>query len=350
MVTGSMGRSRPHYFLEVLELLITESPRSPVSRRSGYQHHLDTGIGMDDDGGMSDVGDRRTVRVERRAQLGAFLKSRRAKIAPIDVGLPPGPRRRTPGLRREEVAHLSGIGVTWYTWLEQGRPINASAQVLDAVARTLGLDHAEKVHLYRLADVPSVPAAPVQAMMPPGLPVILDKLSPLPAVLLDSKYYVLAHNDAYRALFPGLADADSNVLRTVFLTPECCNPYQHNVDDKRRMVAYLRGAYVRHLDDPTWQALVSELCAASTEFAGMWARNDVAVPVNLIKVVQHPAVGDLAMHLTMMSLPATDGEWIQIFSPVDDTEATKLAELLAMKAEVRLRPVDEHRRRYHPVG
>ncbi|MGF0316009.1 hypothetical protein [Nocardia fluminea] len=92
-------------------------------------------------------------------------------------------------------------------------------QVLDAVARTLGLDHAEKVHLYRLADMPSVPAAAVEPAMPPGLPMILDQLAPLPAVLLDSRYDVLAHNDAYRALFPGLAGPEANVLRTVFLTP-----------------------------------------------------------------------------------------------------------------------------------
>lgn len=136
----------------------------------------------------------------------------------------------------------------------------------------------------------------------------------------------------------------------MFLTPECCNPYQHNIDDQRRMVAYLRGAYVRHLDDPTWQALVDELCEASAEFAGMWARNDVAVPVNLIKVIQHPAVGELATHLTMMALPATDGEWIQIFTPVDAAEAAKLSVLLAMSDEARLRPVDEHRRRFHAVG
>jgi transcriptional regulator with XRE-family HTH domain len=88
----------------------------------------------------------------RRAELGGFLKARRAGLRPEDVGLPPGPRRRTPGLRREEVALLAGVGVSWYTWLEQGRPINASSQVLDAVARTLQLDGAERWHLYRLAD------------------------------------------------------------------------------------------------------------------------------------------------------------------------------------------------------
>ena len=89
----------------------------------------------------------------RRAEMAAFLRSRRERITPEQVGLPPGPRRRTPGLRREEVAQLAGVGVTWYTWLEQGRPINASAQVLGAVAKTLRLDPTERQHLYRLADV-----------------------------------------------------------------------------------------------------------------------------------------------------------------------------------------------------
>ncbi len=90
----------------------------------------------------------------RRAELAAFLRSRRERLSPEQAGLPPGLRRRTPGLRREEVAQLAGVGVTWYTWLEQGRPINASAQVLTAVAQTLKLDQAEREHLFRLADVP----------------------------------------------------------------------------------------------------------------------------------------------------------------------------------------------------
>ncbi|MGW6422312.1 helix-turn-helix transcriptional regulator [Nocardia sp. NPDC055053] len=299
---------------------------------------------------MSEVVDMRSVRTERRAQLGAFLKSRRAKIAPGDVGLPPGPRRRTPGLRREEVAQLSGIGVTWYTWLEQGRPINASVQVLDAVARTLCLDPVEKAHLYRLADVPSVPSSVMQSALPPGLPVILDQLSPLPAVLLSAKYDVLAHNDAYRALFPRCGDGEQNILRHVFLTPECCNPYRHNVHDLRRMVAYLRGAYVKHLDHPEWVALVEELCGASAEFADLWACNDVAVPVNVVKVIQHLAVGTLAMHMTSMSLPVVEGAWMQIFTPVDAAATETMSRLLAMTDEERLAPVDEHVARSHALG
>src|SRR3954469_10060604 len=102
-----------------------------------------------------------------RAELAAFLRSRRARITPADVGLPPGFRRRTPGLRREELAQLAGVGVTWYTWLEQGRAINASVQVLDAIARTLRLDEAEREHLYRLADVPAFTPLPAACPLEP---------------------------------------------------------------------------------------------------------------------------------------------------------------------------------------
>src|SRR5262252_3304586 len=117
----------------------------------------------------------------RRTELAAFLRSRRERISPEDVGLPTGSRRRTTGLRREELAQLAGVGVTWYTWLEQGRPINASVQVLDAVSRTLRLDLAEREHLYRLADVPGVPKAHDAATLPDVVLPVLDALEPNPA-------------------------------------------------------------------------------------------------------------------------------------------------------------------------
>ncbi|MFD3701645.1 helix-turn-helix transcriptional regulator [Nocardia sp. NPDC058658] len=298
---------------------------------------------------MSDLVDLRSVRTERRAQLGAFLKSRRAKVTPADVGLPSGSRRRTPGLRREEVAQLSGIGTTWYTWLEQGRRINASTQVLNAVARTLRLDPTEKAHLYRLADVPTVQSAQ-QSEMPPGLAAILTQLNPLPAVLLTAKYDVLAHNDAYAALCPGFALTTKNVLRQVFLTPDCCNPYVHNSHDLRRMVAYLRGAYVKYFGDPGWQSFVDEMCSKSALFAELWASNDVAVPTNLVKVIQNLAVGSVAMHMTSMSLPVIDGAWVQVFTPVDDTESAKLTALLAMTPEQRGASWQAHVADAHPGG
>src|ERR1700760_4125968 len=122
-----------------------------------------------------------TAGSERRTELAAFLPSRRERISPEDVGLPPGARRRTAGLRREELAQLAGVGVTWYTWLEQGRPINVSVQVLDAVARTLMLDQVERAHLFRLAEVPGVASAgAVEKVLPDAVQDVLDAL-PIPA-------------------------------------------------------------------------------------------------------------------------------------------------------------------------
>src|SRR6201996_8619859 len=114
----------------------------------------------------------------RRAELARFLRARRERVTPQEVGLPPGPRRRTPGLRREELALLAGVGITWYTWLEQGRPINASVQVLDAVARALRLARASREHLYQLAEATPVQTADVPVVVPAALIDILESFSP----------------------------------------------------------------------------------------------------------------------------------------------------------------------------
>ncbi|WP_233434383.1 helix-turn-helix transcriptional regulator [Nocardia yamanashiensis] len=284
----------------------------------------------------------------RREELSAFLKSRRARITPQDVGLPVGSRRRTPGLRREEVAQLAGVGVTWYTWLEQGRDINASIQVLDAISRTLCLDGVEKAHLYRLADVPTVPTPQHEDPISEEIQVILDHLNPLPAALLSARYDVLAHNSAYEALCPAFTRGDRNVLRKVFLSPECCNPYPSTgPEHQARMVAYLRAAYVRHLQDPAWTTFVDDLCAQSTLFATMWARNDVALPIGRSRTIRNLAIGDLEMIMTSMSLPSIAGAWVQIWQPVDAAGWTCLHGLLAMTPEEREIPWREHLERDH---
>ena len=152
---------------------------------------------------MSENGQHRNAVVMRRSELAAFLRSRRERITPEDVGLPGGHRRRTAGLRREEVAQLAGVGVTWYTWLEQGRPIRASAQVLEAVARTLRLDAVERQHLFRLAEAPDM--APPDHSGPPLRPqvqVVLDGLNPMPASVVTERFDILAWNAAYDVLFP----------------------------------------------------------------------------------------------------------------------------------------------------
>ncbi|MFC9894835.1 helix-turn-helix transcriptional regulator [Nocardia sp. NPDC127579] len=301
---------------------------------------------------MTTVVDARALGKAQRKELGAFLKSRRARITPEEVGLPPGPRRRTPGLRREEVAQLSAVGVTWYTWLEQGREINVSVQVLEAVARTLGLDAAERSHVYRLAGVPTVPNPHPETGLPEELQVILDHLAPLPAVLVSARYDVLTHNDPYEWLCPiraiGEVAKEVNLARRVFLTPKCCNAYHHSWDDLRRMVAYLRGAYAKNLDDPVWQEFIDDLRTNSEDFETLWALNDVAVPIGRVKTIRNLAVGDIDTYVTSMSLPAVPGSWVQIYTPTDESAWAKLHALLAMPEEERGEPWREHRRRNHP--
>jgi transcriptional regulator with XRE-family HTH domain len=135
-----------------------------------------------------------TANAARRTELAAFLRARRERISPEDVGLPPGTRRRTAGLRREELAQLAGVGVTWYTWLEQGRPINASVQVLDAIATTLRLDTVERAHLFRLADLPGTAAAAADCgdcPLPAEVQQILGAIK-LPACVLTERFDVIA--------------------------------------------------------------------------------------------------------------------------------------------------------------
>ncbi|MFB8007763.1 helix-turn-helix transcriptional regulator [Nocardia sp. NPDC056000] len=292
--------------------------------------------------------DSREVRKTRRDELSAFLKSRRARITPGEVGLPTGSRRRTPGLRREEVAQLAGVGITWYTWLEQGRDINVSIQVLDAISRTLCLDGAERAHLYRLADVPTIPAPQFDEPVPEEVQVILDHLTPLPAVLLSARYDVLAYNSAYAALCPGFLLGEKNILRKVFLAPECCNPYAAQYEYLARMVGYLRAAYVKNLHDPLWTGFIDDLVTASPLFAEMWARNDVAFPLGRIRVIRNVVTGDLEMSMTSMSLPSIAGAWIQVLTPVDENGWTRLRALLTMTAEQRRKPWLAHFAEAHP--
>ncbi|MFI9504180.1 transcriptional regulator [Nocardia sp. NPDC052566] len=223
-------------------------------------------------------------------------------------------------------------------------------QVLDAIARTLGLDQAERAHIYRLADVPTVPSVYTNDPLPEEIQTILDHLDPLPGAVLSARYDVLAFNSSYEALCPGFLVAERNIVRRVFLTPQCCNVYQHSWDDLRRMVAYLRGAYAKNLDDPSWQQFIEEMRSESTEFAALWERNDVAVPVSRTKHIRNLAVGDLDMFVTSMTLPAVTGAWVQVYTPNGEVEWAKLHRLLAMSTEDRQRPWVEHRAMAHAAA
>ena len=262
----------------------------------------------------------------RREELSAFLRSRRERIAPDDAGLIAGGRRRTPGLRREEVAQLAAIGVTWYTWLEQGRPINASADVLDAISRALRLDSAEREHLFRLADVAPTVADPVGSCLDPEVQVVLDKLDPLPACVLNSRYDVLAWNNAYAGLFPGLVHAipaERNVLWQVFGAMAECPLVDRDVE-LARLVATLRGAYSRHLGEPQWTDFVRDLSAASLDFAVLWARHDVAEPGNRSKRFKALNGEVLEFFATNFAVTGTPETRLAVYTPIDDANARRL--------------------------
>jgi transcriptional regulator with XRE-family HTH domain len=274
---------------------------------------------------------------DRRAELAAFLRSRRERITPEQAGLPPGSRRRTPGLRREEVAQLSGVGVTWYTWLEQGRPINASTQVLGAVARTLLLDQAEREHLFRLADLPDAATAAAAGttgceQVPPEIKEILDAITPMPACVLNERFDLLAWNEPYRVLWPGVTGAlpgERNVLWQVFTYPECCHPYVNRDEQVARLVAQLRGAYGRHLGEPAWTGFVRRLSAVSPRFAKLWDEHDVASQATYLKVFRHPAHPQLVLTTTSLSVQAVPGTRMVVYRPADEVTRDAITSLLA---------------------
>ncbi|MFI9241750.1 helix-turn-helix transcriptional regulator [Streptomyces sp. NPDC053086] len=269
----------------------------------------------------------------RRPELAAFLRTRRARVTPADVGMPPGLRRRTPGLRREEVAQLSGVGVTWYTWLEQGRPINASPQVLDAVARTLRLDPPEREHLYRLAEVPFQPDPEgLTRRSSPEVQGIIDALDPLLAVVYNPRYDVLAANAAYQDLFlvpQTLGTGLPNVLWTLFTLPEGACPLVHREAELPLMVATLRSSYGRHVGEPAWEEFIGGLSAASPWFAELWASGEVVPPGPRVKTFRHAAVGEMRMTSQSLSIDGMPECRILVYAPDDEAARGKIALLRA---------------------
>jgi transcriptional regulator with XRE-family HTH domain len=263
----------------------------------------------------------------RRRELTDFLRARRARLTPQDVGLPAGPRRRTAGLRREEVAQLAGVGVTWYTWLEQGRPINASVQVLDAVARTLRLDEAERAHLYRLADVPAVPAGLGLRAVPRAVLEILDSLAAMPATVINSRYDLLAHNQAHADLMYGWHSVPCearNVLWCCFTDPQTRQRYLNFDEEAPHMVATLRASYAEHLAEPGWTDLIRALSARSSLFAALWQRHEVAQRGPRLRHFHHPLAGELRFTSTILAISGMPEHQIMIYSPGDEQTRSRL--------------------------
>ena len=246
------------------------------------------GVGGMDVGGMDD--------------LAGFLRTRRARVDPASVGIPTDSRRRVEGLRREEVAHLSGVSVDYYVRLEQGRATQPSGQILDALARVLGLDETERGHIHRLARQRRRRARTPGGRVRPELLRVLDLVAGAPALIMDHRLDVLAGNRLAGLLLgrplPGL-----NTARHIFLEEAERGLYAEWEQCALDVVGHLRLAAGKYPEDPRLASLIGELAMGSERFRRLWARADVRARAHGRKVYRHPLVGLLELHQENFALP-----------------------------------------------
>jgi transcriptional regulator with XRE-family HTH domain len=244
---------------------------------------------------------------DRRTEIAAFLKTRRTRRQPEEVGLPRNGRRRTPGLRREEVATLARVSIEWYSWLEQGRDINPSADVLRRIALALRLEPGETQHLLALAGHGVVAGAP--PAKPAGVSLrlerLMEQLEYCPAWVYGERWDILAWNRAATIIHGDLAAMEGierNVLYQLFLSPRMRRMLMNWEGHARNCVAKLRAGYAPHVDDPWFNELVRLLRAKSPEFAAWWNDHDVQLGKEGVKIYDHPEAGRLSFDFTVLDV------------------------------------------------
>lgn len=267
------------------------------------------------------------VDARRRSELGQFLKACRARRTPQEAGLPPGSRRRTSGLRREEVAMLAGVGFTWYSWLEQGRPINVSSQVLDAVARTLAMDSTERRHLYRLADATPQRVGADTTAVTPEMRAVIDNLDPLPAALVNGRFDVVATNEAHDDMlwqWHSMPCVHKNTLWCHLTEPAAREKLLNYDEEIPYAVARLRADYARHVGEPEWEGDIRRLAAISEEFTELWERHEVAAPETRVRRLSNKDAGELTLIVSELEVAATPGMRIEVYTPADEDNRERL--------------------------
>ena len=276
------------------------------------------------------------VAAVQRHELAAFLRHRSEHITPEQVGLPRGTRRRTPGLRREEVAQLASVGVTWYTWLEQARDIQVSVQVLDALARTLFLDPSERAHLFQLAgQVDPTPATSCPSITP-AVRTILATMEPMPACVQNSRYDILAYNRTYGLLLCDLDEVppeDRNCLVLSYTHDRWRSSIVHLQDTQRLMAASFRATMAGHLAEPAWKMLLKRLRAESADFRENWDRHEVVAHRSKRKEFDNPYVGRISVDHTDLWLGPELGPRLVTYAPADEESRQRLEKLHAIAVE-----------------
>lgn len=271
----------------------------------------------------------------RARELSAFLRSRRQRLQPADVGLPAGVRRRTQGLRREEVAMLAGISPTYYVFLEQGRELRPSRRVVAALADALRLDPTERALLSELAhgDAQAVPTMPGEALDPVVL-ALVDQLDPNPAYVTGRYWDVLAANRAASLLWTdwtALVPQARNMLWWMFTDPKARSVFVEWDKEAMALAARFRAAAVRHPEDPGFHVLAERLQVASAAFRAWWPRFDVAPLGSGVKLLRHASLGEIKLRHTVLQVAANPDSRLVAFQP-EDGDRVRIAKLLARRA------------------
>jgi transcriptional regulator with XRE-family HTH domain len=256
--------------------------------------------------------------------LGHLLRSRRERLTPAEVGLPAGRRRRTTGLRREEVALLASVSTTYYTFLEQGRPVRPSAEVLDALAAALRMSSAERRYLRALAygdDGESGAIPPEQ--VDPRLVDLVARMEPYPTVVKGRRWDVLAANPAARELFAGwgaVHTARPNLLLWMFTAPEAHQIYMDWEPEAAAMLGRFRLAAARHPDDPDFSELIARLHDRSTLVQQLWPRHDVAAIASGSKKLRHPRLGPIDYTHVVLAVAEDPEQSLITYTPAPGPE------------------------------
>uniref|UniRef100_A0AAU3GU14 Helix-turn-helix transcriptional regulator n=1 Tax=Streptomyces sp. NBC_01401 TaxID=2903854 RepID=A0AAU3GU14_9ACTN len=274
-----------------------------------------------------------------RQELGAFLRSRRERLRPEDVGLPSGPRRRTPGLRREETAVLAHISTEYYVRLEQGRAPRPSAEVLAGIADALRLTDAESDHLHVLAGTAPLRTRLHRRDVRPSILALLERLPQTAGLVVSAAFEVLAWNDLAAALmedFAELAPRDRNLARRAFPGPARPDAPMYGVSDvtefRHHVVMELRATVARYPTDPAVTGLVDELCEVSPDFVRLWERHDVRAAPALTKTFRHPAVGEITVDCDSLALTDRGQRLVLYSAPAGSPDAEALALLNVLGA------------------
>ena len=273
----------------------------------------------------------------RLTELGIFLRQRRENLHPARLGLPRGGRRRTPGLRREDVALLADIGITWYTKLEQGRATRPSVKALAAIAAALQCSETETRYLFTLAGhgSPGKTTAPLCEHLNRSAQIILDQLDPLPAIVQNARFDILGFNRSYSQLLgidlDEIPAGNRNCIYLALTHPAWRARLADWDELLPRMVALFRAAMAEHRDEAPWQAQLKRFLEVSDEFRTTWLRNEVRGIENQTKRFRHPQAGLLSLNQTNWWTAPKNGDRLLVYVPADEASERALRTLASLK-------------------